>query len=55
MKRVDLVRHLEDLGCYLLRDKGKHSVYANPSRGLSLAFTKAECTLIPAAASLSSV
>ncbi len=31
MKRVDLVRHLEDQGCYLLRDKGKHSVYVNPA------------------------
>jgi len=31
MKRLDLVRHLEDQGCYLLRDKGKHSVYVNPA------------------------
>jgi predicted RNA binding protein YcfA (HicA-like mRNA interferase family) len=31
MKRVDLVRHLETHGCYLLRDRGKHSVYANPA------------------------
>jgi mRNA interferase HicA len=30
MKRVDLIRHLEAHGCYLLRDRGKHSVYANP-------------------------
>jgi predicted RNA binding protein YcfA (HicA-like mRNA interferase family) len=30
MKRVDLIRHLESHGCYLLRDRGKHSVYANP-------------------------
>jgi predicted RNA binding protein YcfA (HicA-like mRNA interferase family) len=30
MKRVDLIRHLESYGCYLLRDRGKHSVYVNP-------------------------
>jgi mRNA interferase HicA len=30
MKRVDLIRHLESHGCYLLRDRGKHSVYVNP-------------------------
>jgi mRNA interferase HicA len=29
MKRVDLIRHLEANGCYLLRDQGKHSVYVN--------------------------
>ena len=31
MKRVDLIRHLEAHACYLLRDKGKHSVYVNPT------------------------
>jgi predicted RNA binding protein YcfA (HicA-like mRNA interferase family) len=31
MKRQDLVRHLEAQGCRLLRDKGKHSVYINPT------------------------
>lgn len=31
MKRVDLVRHVESHGCYLLRDRGKHSVYVNPA------------------------
>jgi predicted RNA binding protein YcfA (HicA-like mRNA interferase family) len=31
MKRVDLIRHLERLGCYLLRDRGRHSVYVNPA------------------------
>ena len=30
MKLIDLIRHLETHGCYLLRDKGKHSVYVNP-------------------------
>ena len=31
MKRVDLIRHLESHGCYLLRDRGRHSVYVNPA------------------------
>jgi mRNA interferase HicA len=31
MKRHDLIRHLELHGCYLLRDRGKHSVYVNPA------------------------
>lgn len=30
MKRVDLVRHLEAQGCYLLREGAKHSLYVNP-------------------------
>ena len=29
MKRDDLVRHLEDNGCELLREGGRHSVYVN--------------------------
>ncbi|MBX9791203.1 MAG: type II toxin-antitoxin system HicA family toxin [Pirellulales bacterium] len=31
MKRVDLIRHLEAQGCSQLRDKGKHTVYFNPT------------------------
>lgn len=31
MKRVELIRHLEACGCYLLRDRGKHTVYVNPA------------------------
>ena len=31
MKRLDLIRHLLAHGCYLLRDRGKHSVYVNPA------------------------
>lgn len=31
MKRVDLIRHLEQQNCYLLRDRGRHSVYVNPA------------------------
>jgi len=29
VKRTDLVRHLEQNGCELLREGGKHSVYIN--------------------------
>ena len=29
MKRVDLIRHLEQHGCVLLREGGNHSVYLN--------------------------
>ena len=31
MKRQQLIRHLEAYRCYLLRDRGKHSVYVNPT------------------------
>jgi mRNA interferase HicA len=31
MKRRELIRHLEAHGCFLLRDRGKHTVYANPA------------------------
>ena len=29
MKRTDLIRHLEQQGCLLLREGGSHSVYVN--------------------------
>jgi predicted RNA binding protein YcfA (HicA-like mRNA interferase family) len=35
MKRIDLIRHLEQNGCALLREGGKHSVYVNRGRGKS--------------------
>jgi predicted RNA binding protein YcfA (HicA-like mRNA interferase family) len=31
MKRRELIRHLEAHGCYLLRNRGKHSIYVNPA------------------------
>lgn len=31
MKKHELIRHLEAHGCYLLRDRGKHSIYVNPA------------------------
>ena len=30
MKRTDLIRELEELGCKLLRHGGKHDWYQNP-------------------------
>jgi predicted RNA binding protein YcfA (HicA-like mRNA interferase family) len=37
MKRVDLIRHIERLGCRLLREGGNHSVYWNPANNLTSA------------------
>jgi mRNA interferase HicA len=37
MKRLDLIRHLEQHGCALLREGGRHSVYVNRSTGKSSA------------------
>lgn len=31
MKRIDLIRHLEQHGCHLFREGGRHSVYVNRS------------------------
>lgn len=31
MKRVDLIRHLEQNGCELMREGGKHSLFLNPA------------------------
>jgi mRNA interferase HicA len=30
VKRVDLIKLLEQHGCYLLREGSKHSLYVNP-------------------------
>jgi predicted RNA binding protein YcfA (HicA-like mRNA interferase family) len=37
MKRVDLIRELEDIGCVLIRHGGKHDWYRNPNTGASQA------------------
>jgi predicted RNA binding protein YcfA (HicA-like mRNA interferase family) len=34
MKRVDLVRTIERLGCELMRHGGKHDWYRNPATGV---------------------
>ncbi|MCA9153191.1 MAG: type II toxin-antitoxin system HicA family toxin [Pirellulaceae bacterium] len=35
MKRVDLIRTIEDLGCVLIRHGAKHDWYRNPTTGVS--------------------
>ena len=35
MKRLDLVRKLEECGCVLLRHGGRHDIYHNPKSGRS--------------------
>lgn len=35
MKRVDLIRAIEELGCILVRHGGKHDWYRNPATGIS--------------------
>jgi mRNA interferase HicA len=35
MKRVDLIRAIQDLGCQLVRHGGKHDWYRNPITGVS--------------------
>jgi predicted RNA binding protein YcfA (HicA-like mRNA interferase family) len=32
MKRIDLLRHLEEHGCKLVREGGRHSVFCNRDR-----------------------
>ena len=33
MKRKDLLRHLRQHGCVLVREGGEHSIWQNPSTG----------------------
>jgi mRNA interferase HicA len=35
MKRVDLIRAIEALGCAFIRHGGKHDWYRNPTTGVS--------------------
>jgi hypothetical protein len=35
LKRLDLVRRLEESGCVLLRHGSKHDIYHNPQTGRS--------------------
>jgi predicted RNA binding protein YcfA (HicA-like mRNA interferase family) len=37
MKRVDLIRTIEELGCELVRHGGKHDWYRNPATGVAQA------------------
>jgi hypothetical protein len=49
VKRAALVRHLEERGCWLLREGGRHSVFFNPeTRRLSSAISGSRGTqLLP--------
>jgi mRNA interferase HicA len=33
MKRSELIRHLKNQGCELLREGGRHSIWKNPASG----------------------
>lgn len=35
MKRVDLIKQIEELGCLLIRHGAKHDWYRNPQTGIS--------------------
>jgi len=35
MKRVDLIKKLEEMGCEFVRHGGRHDWYRNPSTGVS--------------------
>ena len=35
MKRIDLIKTIEQFGCILIRHGGKHDWYRNPSTGIS--------------------
>ena len=35
MKRLDLIRQLEETGCILIRHGGRHDIYHNPNTGRS--------------------
>jgi mRNA interferase HicA len=37
VKRIDLIKVLESLGCELVRHGGKHDWYRNPTTGVSQA------------------
>ncbi len=40
MKRIDLLRHLEEHGCRLFREGSKHSVYINQAKRASSAIPR---------------
>ena len=35
MKRVDLIKRIEDVGCVFIRHGAKHDWYSNPKTGVS--------------------
>ena len=40
MKRRDLIKHLTDNGCTLVREGGKYSVFINPAKGIEVPVTR---------------
>ena len=40
MKRVDLIREIEQMGCVLIRHGGKHDWYQNPRTRVSQAMPR---------------
>lgn len=40
MKRKDLIRHLTDNGCVLMREGGKYSVFQNPANQKEVPVTR---------------
>ena len=40
MKRVDLIRHMQSHGCFLLREGSKHSVYYKSENNLTSAIPR---------------
>ncbi|MEW5907148.1 MAG: type II toxin-antitoxin system HicA family toxin [Elusimicrobiota bacterium] len=40
MKRRDLMKHLNEHGCVLLRESGKYSIYQNPVNGKETPVTR---------------
>ena len=40
MKRKDLIRHLTEEGCVLIREGGKYSVFSNPKTSKEIPVTR---------------
>ncbi|MFA5140636.1 MAG: type II toxin-antitoxin system HicA family toxin [Elusimicrobiota bacterium] len=40
MKRRDLIKHLADNGCVLVREGGKYSIYQNPKNQKEIPVTR---------------
>jgi hypothetical protein len=43
MKRIDLIRKLEEAGCVFVRPGGKHDWYHNPKTGVSQPIPRHRC------------
>ena len=54
MKRIDLVRRIEEMGCVLIRHGGNHDWYRNPATGMSQPVPRATAKSTNASRSTSS-